>query len=66
MVDWLLGEQPGRMLAIRADMDTLPIQKNDFEFAPQNASAMRACGHGGYIAMPLGTIRILKVRAERG
>jgi metal-dependent amidase/aminoacylase/carboxypeptidase family protein len=52
VVAWLVGEQPGRMFTIRADMDTLPIQKNDFEFASQNAGAMRACGHGGYITMP--------------
>ena len=62
----LVGEQPGRTLAIRADMDALPIQEeNDFEFASQNAGAMHACGHDGHTAMLLGTARILSGMRDR-
>jgi amidohydrolase len=62
----LVGARPGRTLAIRADMDALPIQEeNDFEFASQNAGAMHACGHDGHTAMLLGTARILSEMRER-
>jgi hypothetical protein len=51
----LVGESPGRTLAIRADMDALPIQEeNDFEFASRNPGAMHACGHDDHWpALPL-------------
>ena len=55
----LVGAPGGRTLAIRADMDALPIQEeNDFEFASRNPGAMHACGHDGHTAMLLGTAKI--------
>jgi amidohydrolase len=62
----LVGAGPGRTLALRADMDALPIQEeNDFEFASRNRGAMHACGHDGHTAMLLGTARILSSMRER-
>ncbi len=56
----LVGEKPGRTLAIRADIDALPIQEeNGFEFASQNDGVMHACGHDGHTAMLLGTAKVL-------
>jgi amidohydrolase len=56
----LIGAEPGKTLAIRADMDALPIQEeNTFEFASQNPGVMHACGHDGHTAMLLGTAKIL-------
>lgn len=56
----LVGERPGRTIAIRADMDALPIQEeNGFEFASQNPGVMHACGHDGHTAMLLGTAKLL-------
>ena len=47
-------------------MDALPIQEqNDFEFASQNAGAMRVCGHDGHIAMLLGNAKILSGMRDR-
>jgi len=56
----LVGKQPGKTLAIRADMDALPIQEeNVFEFASKNPGVMHACGHDGHTAMLLGCAKVL-------
>src|SRR3954454_14891316 len=56
----LTGARPGRVLAIRADMDGLPIQEeNDFEFASRRAGVMHACGHDAHTAMLLSTAKVL-------
>lgn len=62
----LIGEKPGKVLAIRADMDALPIlEENTFEFVSQNPGVMHACGHDGHTAMLLGTAKVLSgLRAE--
>ncbi|WP_211061974.1 M20 family metallopeptidase [Heyndrickxia faecalis] len=56
----LKGAKPGRVLAIRADMDALPIQEeNSFDFVSQHDGVMHACGHDGHTAMLLGAAKIL-------
>ncbi|MCL6454279.1 MAG: amidohydrolase [Alicyclobacillus sp.] len=66
----LIGRQPGPVLAIRADMDALPItEENDLEFASTNPGVMHACGHDGHTAMLLGVAKVLsglkdKLRGE--
>ena len=56
----LVGDRPGRTVALRADIDALPIlEENDFEFASRNPGAMHACGHDGHTAMLLGAAQIL-------
>jgi amidohydrolase len=62
----LVGEEPGRKLAVRADMDALPItEENDFEFASRKPGVMHACGHDGHTAMLLGTAKILVGMREK-
>ena len=56
----LVGDRPGRTVALRADIDALPIlEEKDFEFASRNPGAMHACGHDGHTAMLLGAAQIL-------
>lgn len=60
------GRRPGPALALRADMDALPIhEENTFDFASEIPGRMHACGHDAHTASLLGTAMILqRLRAE--
>jgi amidohydrolase len=62
----LQGGGPGRTLALRADMDALPIQEETgLEFASRRAGVMHACGHDGHTAALLAVARgLVERRAE--
>ncbi len=54
------GKGPGSCVAVRADMDALPIIENSkVEFQSQNQGVMHACGHDLHMASMLGAIRIV-------
>ncbi|HEX3867854.1 MAG TPA: amidohydrolase [Gemmatimonadaceae bacterium] len=56
----LIGARPGPVLAIRADIDALPIEeRNSHEFVSRSPGVMHACGHDGHTAMLLGAASIL-------
>ena len=52
----VLRNGPGRCVAIRAEMDALPIQEPEgLPFASRNAGVMHACGHDVHMAFALGS-----------
>ena len=66
LVARLRGGQPGAVLAIRADIDALPIQdRKTCGYASGRPGAMHACGHDGHAAMLLGAARLLAGLRDR-
>lgn len=64
----LKGSQPGPVIALRADMDALPVQeRNALPFASkekgtyngETVNVMHACGHDAHVAMLMGTASVL-------
>ncbi|MCL4194153.1 MAG: amidohydrolase, partial [Thermoguttaceae bacterium] len=66
IVALIRGGKPGGAVALRADMDALPIQEQTgLAFASQNPGVMHACGHDAHTAILLGAAKALvAVRAD--
>ncbi|MBF8378692.1 amidohydrolase [Alicyclobacillus mali] len=61
----LVTGRPGRVLALRADIDALPIEEDTgLEFASKNPGVMHACGHDGHTAMLLGACKVLAAHRD--
>lgn len=70
----LKGGKPGRTIALRADMDALPVtEQNDLpfkstvttDFRGEKVGVMHACGHDGHVAILLGVAEALvKMKAS--
>ncbi len=59
------ANDPARVLALRADMDALPVTElNQFEHASTYAGRMHACGHDGHTAMLLGGATLLAANPD--
>ncbi len=56
----LVGGRPGRTIAVRADIDALPIlEEHQSDYRSRNDGAMHACGHDGHTAIVLGLVTLL-------
>ncbi|TNJ66925.1 amidohydrolase [Paenibacillus hemerocallicola] len=61
----LSGGKPGKTIALRADMDALPIEEESgVPFASGRPGVMHACGHDAHTTMLLGAARILAERKD--
>jgi amidohydrolase len=62
-----LDNGEGPLVALRADMDALPIKEaNTHDFVSQNEGVMHACGHDGHVAGLIGAARILAEERDAG
>ncbi len=62
----LRGAYPGRRIALRADIDALPIQEETgLPFASQVPGIMHACGHDGHTAMQMAAAALLAEEREQ-
>lgn len=56
----IYGKDRGRAIALRADMDALPVtEDNDLPFRSKTKGVMHACGHDVHTAVLLGTAQVL-------
>ncbi len=74
VVGLLKGGRPGPVVALRADMDGLPVtERVDLPFASkektryneQDVGVMHACGHDTHVAILLGTAQVLSQLRDR-
>lgn len=60
------GAFPGETVAIRADMDALPLNEPETcPFRSQHEGMMHACGHDAHVAIALGAAKVLNDLREQ-
>lgn len=60
VVGLLKGKSEGRCIAVRADMDALPIRQiSSKPYRSRNAGVMHACGHDVHVTVALGLAELL-------
>ncbi|HEY9794633.1 MAG TPA: M20 family metallopeptidase [Leptolyngbyaceae cyanobacterium] len=65
VVGELVGRTDDRLVAIRTDMDALPIQeRTSLEFTSRQPGIMHACGHDVHTTVGLGTAMVLSQLGE--
>lgn len=62
----LIGAEKGPTIALRADMDALPIQEETgLPFASEVPGVMHACGHDGHTAILMGAVKLLTSQKDK-
>lgn len=65
IVALIKGAKPGKVFAVRADCDGLPIkEETGLPFASTNGN-MHACGHDSHSAIGLGVTKLVKAHADQ-
>lgn len=60
VVGLLKGDKPGPIVALRADMDALPVEEQtNLPFSSINEGVMHACGHDAHTAILMGVASVL-------
>ncbi len=74
VVGLLKGNRPGKVVALRADIDALPVtERNDLpfksmvtsEYLGQEVGVMHACGHDTHIAIMMGVAEVLSKNRDK-
>ena len=66
VVGLLQGEKAGKTVAIRADMDALPLEEaNQVPYRSRVKGKMHACGHDAHVTILLGVARLFSSIRER-
>lgn len=66
IVCMIVGSKPGKIIALRADIDALPIEEqNDVSYKSKNTGIMHACGHDVHTSSLLGTAMILSALKDQ-
>jgi amidohydrolase len=66
VVGLLRGNYPGKTIALRTDMDALPLdEETGLPFSSKNKGVMHACGHDGHLAMMLVAAKLLSKNKEK-
>lgn len=74
VVGLLKGNRPGKVVALRADIDALPVtERNDLpfksmvtsEYLGQEVGVMHACGHDTHIAIMMGVAEVLSKNKDK-
>lgn len=66
VIGTIRGDLPGKTVALRADMDALPIQdEKSCEYASQVPGVMHACGHDGHTAILLAVAEYFSRQKEK-
>jgi len=66
VVATLRSGKPGKTIALRADMDALPVlEQNEVPYRSQNQGVMHACGHDAHMAIVLGAAAVLTELKEQ-
>ncbi len=66
VVGYIEGKKgPGKVIALRGDMDALPIvEANEVAYASKNPGKMHACGHDVHTSSLLGAAKLLQEHRE--
>lgn len=74
VVGILKGNKPGKVIALRADMDALPVmERNDLpfksnvtsEYLGKEVGVMHACGHDTHVAILMGVAEVMSKHKDK-